>query len=432
MLPILQRAAITAGKTAATIGTGIALNQMAKGAKSGNNDGTAAAPNPTDNRLQLSGTGNQRAHQLATHIAPPEGASSIASGITNQVQGRVNLAHQVTDVASNPSAAMANIGDGLRRVWEGVQAVPQSLQILQGAHNVATGESSLTLGDGARVASAAIRESVSKASDGHSRLNLGRIPEAARKAGDAAYVAATTSKEGGQEVVDAVKQRAQHEAASAAAGLVVKQAVTTGLRIAGGPAGQVLATAIDVTSGVMLGSKIADLADLSNRIGGSDDATSNAAKEEMKSILKEKAQANPPASTPQEKPAPRRAQLHVPPAAIAPPRGINYPAGPSLVDKVKQGLQAQPSLTAIARAFAAHIDEQGQKCEMQQAESRRREALHAEHEAYMAARPGTRQKSGLGNVDPQMLETRTGSFASKTTPSASTESSSGQIPRTNT
>ncbi|WP_137937685.1 hypothetical protein [Chitinivorax sp. B] len=277
---MLSRLAANVLKTTGGVLVGVAVDRTARGIEGATQTN---APDPMPRHPPMTGTGNERLHQVAVDIAPSENANPISDGFSKQVENRVDLLQKMATVAQNPVEAM-------QQLEQGVEHLKSDLEVARGAVKVVGGQATINPDDVTRVAKAGVQTAANNVAEHLRNMNpadaFHAAVDATQHATDATYVAATTSQDGIQEVIGAAHDRAKHEMTSAMLGMAETQALAMGVAMLPFPGAPIVGGMIGISGAMSTGAKVSEVL---HDLGGSGDQQTSAMRQEMSSILKEKA-----------------------------------------------------------------------------------------------------------------------------------------------
>lgn len=221
--------------------------------------------------LQQPGTGNERLVRLSDSIRGGINGSAFSSGIGGQCGKMQRLGEDVKAVAQGPVVTAEELQQLAGRIRDDAQAT-------FGAAKLVSGHAQLTGGDAARLGQAAVKDAVDN-------FDPTRLVETARKAGDAAYAAATTSQEGIGEVTSAMRDRLKFEAQATAAGTAAVQLGATAISMMPFPGAPLVGAALRTVGTMAAG---AHMSATMREIGGEGEGKDSALRRAATRILIEK------------------------------------------------------------------------------------------------------------------------------------------------
>ncbi len=264
------------GRLATAVGTaaaGAVIDRMAHHNETQQQSQTQpqALPQRPPHAVQQSGTGNERLGRLGDAIRGPINGSPFASGINGQFGKMQQLGEDARTVAQNPVFT----AEALQQLAERVQ---DDAKATVGAAKVVSGHAPLTGGDAARLGKAAVKDAVDN-------FDPTRMVETAKKVGDTAYAAATTSKEGIDQVTSAMQDRLKFEAQATAAGTAAVHLGATAISMMPFPGAPLVGAAVRTVGTMAAG---AHMSATMREIGGQGQGKDSALRQEAAKILIEK------------------------------------------------------------------------------------------------------------------------------------------------
>ncbi|WP_156401082.1 hypothetical protein [Duganella sp. Root1480D1] len=271
---MLSRVAIAAGSAAA----GAVLDRLAhrNEAQQQSQPQPQALPQRPPHAVQQSGTGNERLGRLSGAIRGPMNDSPFSSGIHGQLGKMQQLGEDAKMVAQNPVFTAEELKQLKERIQDDAKAT-------FGAAKMVSGHAPLTTDDAARLGKAAVKDAVDN-------FDPARMIESAKKAGDAAYAAATTSKEGIDEVSSAMQDRMKFEAKATAAGTAAVHLGATAISMLPFPGAPLVGAAVRTVGTMAAG---AHMSATMREIGGEGEGKDSALRREATRILIEKSGSEP-------------------------------------------------------------------------------------------------------------------------------------------
>ncbi len=201
------------------------------------------------------GTGNERLSRQAGTIRPDANENAFFQGILNKAENMAkvpeNVAKVAHEVGSMTKEDFQKIGDDVKH----------QAQVGYGIAGLLAGKEELTSDDLTRLGKAA-------AKDAWDKLDVTKPIEALKKAGDVTYAAATTSKEGINEVLDAGRDRVKAEMVKGAAGAVTVQAISQGLMMLPFPQAKIAGVGLGVLNAAATGAQFSDILRRAGGVGG--------------------------------------------------------------------------------------------------------------------------------------------------------------------
>lgn len=268
---MLSRIATAAGTAAA----GAVLDRLAHRNDGQQQQQAPARPQPSMQRpahqVQQAGTGNERLFRLGDSIRGGIGDSALFSGLSGQAGKMQRLGEDAGTVLQNPLPT----ADEFRKLADQVR---DDARATVGAAKVVSGQQPLTASDAARLGKAAVKDAVDN-------FDPARMIETAKKAGDTAYAAATTSKEGIDEVTSAMQDRLKFEAQATAAGTAAVHLGATAISMLPFPGAPLVGAAVRTVGTMAAG---AHMSATMREIGGEGQGKDSALRQEATRILIEK------------------------------------------------------------------------------------------------------------------------------------------------
>ncbi|HEY0586868.1 MAG TPA: hypothetical protein VGD52_12100 [Pseudoduganella sp.] len=266
---MLSRIATAAGTAAA----GAVLDRLAH--RSDGQQQAGAQPQPSTQRpphqVQQSGTGNERLFRLGDSIRGGIGGSAVFSGLAGQAGKMQRLGEDAGTVLQKPLPTAEEFQKMADQVKDDARATV-------GAAKMVSGREPLTTSDAARLGKAAVKDAVEN-------FDPARMVETAKKAGDTAYAAATTSKEGIDEVTSAMQDRLKFEAQATAAGTAAVHLGATAISMLPFPGAPLVGAAVRTVGTMAAG---AHMSATMREIGGEGQGKDSALRREATKILIEK------------------------------------------------------------------------------------------------------------------------------------------------
>lgn len=265
---MLSRVAIAAGSAA----TGVVLDRLAhRNEAQQQSQQPQALPQRPPHAVQQSGTGNERLGRLSDAIRGPVNGSPFASGVSGQLGKMQQLGADAKTVAQNPVFTAEELKQFSERIQDDAKAT-------LGAAKMVSGHAPLTTGDTARLGKAAVKDAMDN-------FDPTKMVETAKKAGDAAYAAATASREGIDDVTGAMQDRLKFEAKATAAGTAAVHLGATAISMLPFPGAPLVGAAVRTVGTMAAGAHISATM---RELGGEGEGKDSALRREAAKILIEK------------------------------------------------------------------------------------------------------------------------------------------------
>lgn len=258
-------------KVAGTAAAGVALDRLAHRNEAQQQAQAPALPPRPPHPVQQSGTGNERLGRLSDSIRGGINGSPLSSGVAGQFGKMQRLGEDAKTVAQNPVFTAEELKQLADRVKDDAQATI-------GAAKVVSGQNPLSAGDAARLGKAALKDAVDN-------FDPSKVIDSAKKAGDVAYAAATTSKEGIDGVTSAMQDRLRFEAQATAAGTAAVHLGATAISMLPIPGAPLVGAAVRTVGTMAAG---AHMSATMREIGGEGQGKDSALRKEATKILIEK------------------------------------------------------------------------------------------------------------------------------------------------
>jgi hypothetical protein len=227
----------------------------------------------------LAGTGNERLRQIAERQRRAPDSNMVTDGVQAAIDSRTSVIKKTINVAQNADQVSIQFQEMLKDLGD-------EAKVAMGAAKVISGTASLTSEDGVEIATTAAKETTAHVMEHLKNFDPAAAAKAVKKGADTTYAVATTTREGVQEAIDVLHDKAQQELGGVAVGMAASQTVAAVLQAFPHPAAKAAGVAVGLLGNAAAGAKLSEV--LRNTSGTAEERES-ATRQKVNEILTRKA-----------------------------------------------------------------------------------------------------------------------------------------------